>query len=72
VTIRPSFSAGQARVLFEGQYVTGAAPEGESTAYCVTPDGKHMILRKQSGTTSQIMVVLNWFEDLKRRVPSGA
>jgi len=72
VTIRPSFSAGQARVLFEGQYVTGAAPEGESTAYCVMPDGKHMILRKQSGTTSQIMVVLNWFEDLKRRVPSGA
>jgi Tol biopolymer transport system component len=32
VTIRPSLSAGQARVLFEGQYVTGAAPEGESTA----------------------------------------
>jgi len=71
VTTRPSFSMGQARVLFEGQYVTGAAPQAESATYCVSPDGQRFLMDKQSGGATQINVVLNWFEELKRRVPLG-
>jgi len=71
VVTRPGFSAGQARMLFEGQYVTGGAPDAGSAAYCVSPDGQRFLMSKQSGVAAQINVVLNWFEELKRLTPSG-
>jgi Tol biopolymer transport system component len=46
-------------------------------AYDVTPDGKHFVVmypKTQNDTdkavTAQINVTLNWFEELKRRVPT--
>jgi serine/threonine-protein kinase len=73
ITTQPSFSAGKPRVLFEGQYIPtpGTAPN-----YDVSPDGQHFLMLKSSGSEqvgpTQINVVLNWFEELKRRVPPGA
>lgn len=72
VALRHTFSAGRARMLFEGQYVTLEAPQTQSAAFCISPDGQRFLMNKQSGVATQINVVLNWFEELKRRTPSGA
>ncbi len=42
--------------------------------YDVTPDGQRFVMVKpseQQGAATQINVVLNWFEELKQRVPTG-
>jgi eukaryotic-like serine/threonine-protein kinase len=72
IATQPGFAAGNPRMLFEGQYVLfpAAGPN-----YDVTPDGQRFLMLKpveqaQSAPT-QINVVLNWFEELKRRVPAG-
>jgi eukaryotic-like serine/threonine-protein kinase len=71
VATQPSFSPGKPRVLFEGAYV----PTPRSLPnYDVTPDGQRFLMLKateQAQAPTQISVVLNWFEELKRRVPTG-
>jgi len=60
-------------VLFEGGYTNLVWPIA-ATDYDVSPDGQRFLMTKQSGGASsatQINVVLNWFEELKRRVPPG-
>jgi hypothetical protein len=72
VTAQPSFSAGKPRVLFAG-------PCTPTTAlmfpfYDVSGDGQRFLMIKESEEATaltQIVVVQNWFEELKRRVPSG-
>lgn len=69
VTFRPSFSASSPRVLFEGIYLD--TPRRE-TNYDVSPDGQRFLMLKgEVGGTgpTQYHVVLNWSEELKRRVP---
>jgi hypothetical protein len=41
--------------------------------YDVMPDGRHFLLLKPpiEETPRQIQVVVNWFEELKRRVPAA-
>ncbi len=57
-------------LLFEGPYLSG--PGGLRTNYDVTPDGqKFVMLQESEQATTQINVVLNWFEELKQRVPTG-
>jgi serine/threonine-protein kinase len=72
ITTQPSFQAGSPRLLFEGDYTTHNAPPEPN--YDVSPDGQRFLMFKaqeeQHGLT-QIHVVLNWFEELKRRVPTG-
>ncbi len=65
-----TFSAENPRVLFEGRFVP--TRRGDAT-YDVSPDGQRflMVKRNQQSTPAQLNVVLNWFEDLKRRVPAG-
>ena len=64
------FSAGKPRVLFEGQYIGGP---GFNAGYDVTADGQRFLMLKaateQEAAATQINVVLNWFEELRRRVP---
>jgi Tol biopolymer transport system component len=68
---QPTFSAGKPKVLFEGAYV----PSLQTTPnYDVSADGQRFLMIKeseQSSSTTQINVVLNWFEELKRKVPPG-
>jgi len=72
VTMQPNFHAAKPRRLFEGHYA--ADPLGIRN-YDVTPDGQRFIMVKPSDrelAATQIDVVLNWFEDLQRRVgPAG-
>lgn len=69
ITRQPDFSIGRVRVLFEGPYVSAqAAPRPN---YDVSPDGQRFLMIKESGSRPQLNVVVNWFEELKRRVPAG-
>jgi hypothetical protein len=71
VTTQPGFAPGKPRLLFEGAYTPSTAL---STNYDVSPDGQRFLMLKpvetQTSTPTQINVVLNWFEELKRRVPT--
>ena len=68
--VSSGFSAGKPRILFEGPYLptTGSLP-----FYDVSPDGQRFLMLKpvesQASAPTQINLVLNWFEELKRKVP---
>lgn len=67
----PSFSVG-AVTQVQRPFIN-APPSAERT-YDVTPDGRILGLQVNVGTdgkpiAQQIQVVLNWFEELKQRVP---
>ena len=66
ITTEPSFSMGKPRLLFKTPMVTARRD------FDVTPDGQHflMIRSEQTSTPTHINVVLNWFEELKRLVPT--
>ena len=73
VTTQPTFSAGKPKVLFAGQYLT-VTPGLTGTAFDISPDGQRFLMVKETEratTNAQINVVLNWSEELKRRVPAG-
>jgi hypothetical protein len=66
---QPSFSAGKPRVPFDGPY---RGTINTSAVYDVTADGQQFLMTKESETQNlQINVVLNWFEELNRRVRTG-
>jgi serine/threonine-protein kinase len=75
IQTQPSFKAGKPRQLFEGPYAGNNT--GTWTAnYSMAPDGQRFLMlkpkeQKQSEALMQIYVVQNWFEELKRRVPTG-
>ena len=71
ITTQPSFSVGKPKVLFEGPY---EATPATFPYYDVSPDGQRFLMLKpvESAETAstQINVVLNWFEELKQKVPT--
>ncbi len=69
VQTEPTFRAGRPEVLFEGRYVITRFQPGYQY-YDISPDGQRFLMIKaEEGSTGQINVVLNWFEELKRLVP---
>jgi len=67
-----SFAAGSPAIVFQGQYAT---PQG-ARQYSVSPDGRRFLMIKDAASAGnapppKITVVLNWFEELKRRVSTG-
>jgi len=71
VMTQGTFSAGKPKMLFEAPY--GPAPGLGLSNYDVSADGQRFLMLKpgeqQAQTATQISVVLNWFEELKRKVP---
>jgi serine/threonine-protein kinase len=67
IVTTPGFRAGKARVLFEGYVRVSARPN-----YDVAADGRFLMVQavELQSTAGQLNVVLNWFEELKRRVPT--
>jgi serine/threonine-protein kinase len=69
VTLRPTFSAGAARQLFEGRYGATAGIR----SYDVTADGKRFLMVQQKErpavAAAEMVLVQNWLEELKARVP---
>jgi Tol biopolymer transport system component/predicted Ser/Thr protein kinase len=71
IATQPGFAAGKPRMLFEGQYLPAPAT---APNYDVSPDGQRFLMIKaseQAQAPTQINVVLNWFEELKQKVPTG-
>ncbi len=68
VQTEPSFSVGRQRVLFEGSYVYSQFSPGKQY-YDISLDGQQFVMIKEAGQP-QINVILNWFEELKRLVPT--
>jgi serine/threonine-protein kinase len=62
LVIGPGLEAGAPRVLFE---------DPGTQVWDIFPDGQHFAMHSsQEGTPHQIRLVPNWFEELKRRVPT--
>jgi Tol biopolymer transport system component/predicted Ser/Thr protein kinase len=72
IAAQPGFAAGKPRMLFEGRYERAPVPVAN---YDVSPDGQRFLMLKPSeqaqAAPTQINVVLNWFEELKQKVPTG-
>jgi serine/threonine-protein kinase len=72
IATQPGFAAGKPRMLFEGPYLPTPATFPN---YDVSPDGKRFLMLKPTeqaqAAPTQINVVLNWFEELKQKVPAG-
>jgi hypothetical protein len=66
------FSAGKPRVLFEGRYVAGGL-DVMGLDYDLAPDGRFLIVKPgaEEQAPRGLHVVLNWVDELKRRVPKG-
>ena len=71
VATQPAFSAGKPRMLFEGPYAASVFPL-TGVAYDASPDGQRFLMMEEAGQpkpATEINVVVNWSEELKRRVP---
>jgi hypothetical protein len=67
----PGFVPGRSRALFSGERFRFS---GNASAFDIHPDGNRFIMVTLDDPPpplrTQINVVLNWFEELKRRVPT--
>jgi hypothetical protein len=71
VTLGPPTAVGKPRRLFEGRY---RRSPGFWANYDVSADGQRFMMVKNvdiAPAPTQINIVLNWFEELRRLVPSG-
>jgi hypothetical protein len=70
ITTTPTFAAGAPRMRFEGPFRI----DGPFRAYDVTPDGQRFLLVREiaqpPARLSQMVLVQNWFEELKREAPT--
>ena len=73
----PVFKAGNPQVVFKANYLSPQT----GLHYSVTPDGKRFLMiqgAQSAGNKAtaaaprpKINIVLNWFEELRQRVPTG-
>ena len=70
IQTEPSLRVKRPRLLFSVENYRTNNPAGRS--YDITPDGETFLMRDQVATEpmTEIRVVLNWFEELKRLVPT--
>ena len=69
VETKPTFHAGRPRTFFEGRFLNY-----DENTYDVAPDGARCLMIKEDPAESgpiHVNVILNWFEEVKRRVPGG-
>jgi serine/threonine-protein kinase len=72
ITSQPTFAAGLPHQLFSGQF----EPTGTGTSgYDVSLDGRRFLMIQAAEPelpATQVSVVINWFEELRHLVPTGA
>ena len=71
IATQPAFAPSKPTLLFEKEYGSSQFP-ATGIAYDVSQDGQRFLMVKESDQASaptQINVVLNWFEELKRLAP---
>ena len=67
---KSSLQVGTPGLLFEGSYARpqfGFFPAN----YDVTADGQRFVMVQEERVLNQLQVVVNWFAELKRLVPTG-
>jgi serine/threonine-protein kinase len=70
VAAGPGFTPGRPVRLFEGTGYTGSGAQGGGRTYDVSPDGsRFLMVRTGDQASTPLVVVLNWFEELKRLAP---
>ena len=72
ITTQPTFAASSPRFLLEGRSATLGS--GINALYDVAPSGQRFIMARGTGPelgSTQMHVVINWAEELKRQVPAG-
>ncbi len=68
VSAKPDFRPQRARILFEGKFSTYAS---SGPSYSLHPDGERfLMLQDVLPEPAPIVITLNWFEELKRLVPT--
>jgi serine/threonine-protein kinase len=71
LTPGPQLAAGVPRLLFEGNY----RGQGSTRGYDVSPDGRRFLMVRPKvrppSPVTQLVLVQNWFEELKAKVPAG-
>jgi eukaryotic-like serine/threonine-protein kinase len=72
-TTGASFKFGNPRTLFERSYVMEGSDVGGGRSYALAPDGRFLMMKEEEGVEggsgpAEIVVILNWIEDLKRRL----
>lgn len=73
IELEPSFSFGIPKPLFK--MPSKISGDLYTVPYDVAPDGQRFLIIKEGGKAAwatELIVVENWFEELKRLVPSGA
>jgi serine/threonine-protein kinase len=74
VQLASTFTAAAPQVVFEGPYHASSANGGRT--YDVSPDGERFLMLKEitpadaAARPPQLVIVLNWFDELKRLAPS--
>ena len=73
IATEPELAPGSPTLLFEGGDLSVVAGGNPATGYDVAPDGRFVMIRAEesAGGTQQINVVLNWFGELERLVPTN-
>jgi len=75
----PAFSPGTPKALFRGKYVGSELwyDNWDQATWDISPDGQRFLMMKETGLAAsgvvrsrKIVAVLNWLEELKRRVPT--
>jgi serine/threonine-protein kinase len=71
VTPGPTFAPGRPVRIIAGSGYHGAGAQGGGRTYDVSPDGRRFLMLKLAGQSQapQLVVVLNWFDELKRMAP---
>jgi hypothetical protein len=68
IVTTPAFAAGRPKLLFELQYVNNSGRAN----YDVSPDNERFLMVEAVGQqtpSTQLNIVLEWFEELKRLAP---
>jgi len=74
IETKPVFAAGKPKLLFEGHYERGILSFSFEPNYDVSPDGQQFLMIKaseQESVATQLNVVLNWSDEVRRLAPVG-
>jgi len=68
------WAPGPAKVVFKDPYFWGTVAGAAAATFDISPDGQRFLMIRpikdaEVSTTSNLIVVQNWFEELKRLVP---
>ena len=72
VETEPTVRTGRPQLLFNGDYRGGSSTPAGYQYYDISPDGKRFLMLKElTPGQTQINVIQNWSEELKRLVPTN-